>query len=93
MAIEQAEKMESLAFLMLLCSMMLLCNQIDHIYDAQKRDLLWTVNTVFLANDLSSLSNEALVQIILYRDERLPNDINNEIIKATQNYIHTSYHF
>ena len=67
----------------------LLCNT----YDADRRDLLSSVNAILLPHCLISLSNEELLKIILYGHEELPFDSNAKILTATLKYIHVSKRF
>ena len=42
-----------------------------YLYDVQRHDLLGTVNAIWLTKGLSSLSDEMLLRVLLYGDERL----------------------
>ena len=64
-----------------------------HTYDADRRDLLSSVNAILLPHGLISLSNEELLKIILYGHEQLPFDSNAKILTATLRYIHVSKRF
>ena len=44
-------------------------------------------------SDISNLSNELLVIFILYRNERLPPEVNKRLIEATLKFIHTTKRF
>ena len=55
-----------------------------------RRDLLNSVNAMLLPHSLISLSNEALLQVILYGHEQLSFDSNATILQATLEYIHAS---
>ena len=58
-----------------------------HSYHLQRNSLLSHVQATLLSCGLSNLSNEDLVSIILYGDERLPLKSNKAIIKATLEFI------
>ena len=64
-----------------------------HMYDVQRHDLLGRVNTILLTKGPSNLSNEILLKVLLYGDERLSTYSNSQIIKATLTFIHTSQRF
>ena len=68
---------------------LLLC----HAYDTDRRDLLSSVNAILRPHGLVNLSNENLLQIILYGHEKLPLDSNTKIIEATLKYIQASERF
>ena len=68
---------------------LLLC----HAYDTDRRDLLSSVNAILRPHGLVNLSNENLLQIILYGHEKLPSDSNTKIIEATLKYIQASERF
>ena len=61
-----------------------------HLYDVQRHDLLGTVTAILLTKGLSNLSNEMLLRVLLYGDERLSIYSNSQFIKATLTYIHAS---
>ena len=42
---------------------------------------------------ISDLSNELLVEFILYGNERLPPDVNKRLIEATLKFIHATKRF
>ena len=64
-----------------------------HTYDAHRRDLFNSVNAMLLPHGLISLSNEALLQVILYGHQQLSFDSNAKILQATLEYIHASKRF
>ena len=64
-----------------------------HSYYLQRNSLLSHVQATLLSCGLSNLSNEDLVSIILYGDERLPLKSNKAIIKATLEFIESSKRF
>ena len=43
--------------------------------------------------EVNSLSNNALVQILLYGDEKLSNDINKSILKLTLTFVYQTGRF
>ena len=60
-------------------------------YVGVRYDLLASVASIFQLYSLSSpSSNQELVKVTLYRDERLPNDLNKKLFEATLNYIHAT---
>ena len=59
-----------------------------HSYLLQRNSLLSRVQAILLSYGLLNLSNEELVSIILYGDERLPIESNKAIIKATLDVKH-----
>ena len=65
---------------------LLLC----HAYDTDRRDLLDNVRAILQPHGLTNLSNEALLQIILYGHEKLSLNSNTKILEATLKYIQTS---
>ena len=64
-----------------------------HSYHLQRNSLLSQVQATLLSCGLLNLSNEDLVSIILYGDERLPLESNKAIIKATLEFIESSKRF
>ena len=64
-----------------------------HSYHLQRNSLLSQVQANLLSCGLLNLSNEDLVSIILYGDERLPLESNKAIIKATLEFIESSKRF
>ena len=56
-------------------------------YDANRLDLLNSVNAIVLHHGLINLSNEELLKIILYGHEQLSLDSNAKILTATLEYI------
>ena len=68
---------------------LLLC----HSYDEFRSDLLDSVNVILLPRGFSSLSNEVLLKLILYGDERLAIDTNKKLLEATLKFIHASERF
>ena len=61
-----------------------------HTYGAHRRDPLNSVNAMLFPHGLISLSNEVLLQVILYGHEQLIFDSNAKILQATLEYIHAS---
>ena len=68
-------------------------NNIYFSYHLQRNGLLSRVQATLLSYGLLNLSNEELVSIILYGDERLPIESNKAIIKATLEFIESSKRF
>ena len=62
-------------------------------YCTIRRDLLTCVNDILYQNGFRNLSNEVLLQIILYGHEKLPYDSNANILSMTIQYIHDSKRF
>ena len=58
-----------------------------HSYRLQRNSRLRRVQAILVSYGLLNLSNEELVSIILYGDERLPVESNKAIIKATLGFI------
>ena len=65
---------------------LLLC----HNYDVQRQDLLDAINSISEPQGLSNLSNEALLKILLYCNERLPLMLNTMVLEATIKYIYAT---
>ena len=53
-----------------------------HNYDVQRKDLLDTANNILQPQGLLNLSNQELLKILLYGDERLPPLSNTIILKG-----------
>ena len=68
---------------------LLLCRN----YAMQRRDLLDAINTILQPQGLSHLSNEVLLKIVLYGDERLTLISNTKILEATLKYIYATERF
>ena len=51
---------------------LLLCNS----YEEPRRELLNSLNAILSPSDISNLSNELSVELILYDNEKLPPDVN-----------------
>ena len=68
---------------------LLLC----HAYDEVRRDLLNSVDAILRPHGLTNLSNEILLQILLYGHEKLSLDSNTKILEATLKYIQASERF
>ena len=68
---------------------LLLCRN----YAMQRRDLLDAINTILQPQGLSHLSNEVLLKIVLYGDERLTLLSNTKILEATLKYIYATERF
>ena len=61
-----------------------------HSYHLQRNSLLSRVQAILFSCGLLKLSNEELVSIILYGDERLPFESKRAIIRATLEFIESS---
>ena len=68
---------------------LLLCQS----YEEPRRELLNGLNAILPPCDISNLSNELLIELILYGNERLPFDVNKRLIEATLKFIHTTKRF
>ena len=64
-----------------------------HTYDANRLDLLNSVNAILLPRGRINLSNKELLKIILYGHEQLPADSNAKILTAKLEYIQASNSF
>ena len=63
-------------------------------FDLLRRDLLAGVsNLIRLFAPINTFSNSALIQLLLYDDKDLPDDINKDIIQLTLNFIHRTGRF
>ena len=68
---------------------LLLCQS----YEEPRRELLNGLNAILPPCNISNLSNELLIELILYGNERLPFDVNKRLIEATLKFIHTTKRF
>ena len=68
---------------------LLLCKS----YEEPRRELLNGLNAILPPCDISNLSNELLIELILYGNERLPFDVNKRLIEATHKFIYTTKRF
>ena len=64
-----------------------------HMYDDIRRDLLNGVNAMLLPYGMGNLSNDELVNILLYGHESLSFQTNAKILSATLEYIQVSLRF
>ena len=62
----------------------LLCSQS---YEEPRRELLNGFNEILPPSVISNLSNELLVEFLLYGNERLPPDVNKRLIEATLKFV------
>ena len=63
-------------------------------FDVQRRHLLAGVSVLLRQFvEINSLSNDVLVQILLYGDKNLSNEINKSILKLTLVFIHNTGRF
>ena len=57
-------------------------------------DIIASVAAILQLHGLSSpSSNQELVKVILYGDERLPNEFNKKLLEATLKFIHATERF
>ena len=68
---------------------LLLC----HSYHVQRQGPLDAINSILVPQGLSNLSDEALLKILLYGDERLPLVSNTMILMATIKYMYETERF
>ena len=61
--------------------------------NSPRRELLNGLNAILPPSDISNLSNELLVELILYGNERLPPGVNKRLIGATLEYTHATKRF
>ena len=62
-------------------------------FEIDRRNLLTRVFELLQSLGYTDLSNEGLIQLLLYGDEDLPNDFNRNIIELTLQCIHTTGRF
>ena len=63
-------------------------------FDLQRRDLLaGIVELLRPFVEVTSLSNDALTQLLLYGDQDLSNDLNENILELTLRFIHETGRF
>ena len=68
---------------------LLLCQS----YEEPRRELINGFIKILPLSVISNLSNELLVEFILYGNERLPPDVNERLIEATLKFIHATKRF
>ena len=68
---------------------LLLCQS----YEEPRRELLNGFNAILPPHEISNLSNELLVELFLYGNDRLPSDVNKRLIEATLKFIHATKRF
>ena len=68
---------------------LLLCQS----FERPRRELLNGFNEILPPSAISNLSNELLVELILYCNETLPPDVNKRLIEATLKFIHATKRF
>ena len=68
---------------------LLLC----HANDEDRRDLLNSLDSILRPHGLTNLSNQNLLQILLYGHEKLSFYLNSKILEATLKYIQASERF
>ena len=64
-----------------------------HAYDDQRCYLLGAINEILQLNSISNPSNQTLVHIMLYVDNRFSHDENKKFLESTLKFIHTSERF
>ena len=64
-----------------------------HMYDDIRRDLLKGVNAILLQHGMVNLSNDELINIILYGHESISFELNAKILSSTLDYIQVSKRF
>ena len=74
---------EDMEYFLLLC----------HAYNEDRQDLLNSVNVILRPHGLTNLTNENLLQILLYGHEKLSFVLNTKILEATLKYIQASEWF
>ena len=62
-------------------------------YEDLRRDPLGAINEVFQPHNILNLSNQTLVQILLYGDGKCTQNQNRNILESTLKFIHTSERF
>ena len=63
-------------------------------FNIQRRDLLAGMSVVLQPFvQINTLSNNVLVQLLLYGDKNLSSDVNKHVLKLTLNFIHQSGRF
>ena len=63
-------------------------------FDIQRRDLLAGVSVALRPFvEINSLSNNVLVQLLLYGDKNLSSDVNRSILELTLDFIHKTGRF
>ena len=62
-------------------------------YEEPRHDLLNGFNEILPPSAISNLSNELLVELILYGNERLPPEVNKRLIEASLKFIHATKRF
>ena len=62
-------------------------------FEEPRRELFNCFNEISPSSSISNLSNELLVEFILYGNERLPPDVNKRLIEATLKFIHATKRF
>ena len=63
-------------------------------FNIQRRDFLAGVSVVLQAFvQINTLSNNGLVQFLLYGDKNLSSDVNKHVLELTLNFIHQTGRF
>ena len=62
-------------------------------FEVERRDLLARVFELIRPYGYIDLSNEVLMQLLLYGDKHLPHDLNRNLLELTLKYIHATGRF
>ena len=62
-------------------------------FEIERRNLRARVFELLQSLGCNDLSNQVLIQLLLYGDKDLPNDRNENIVELTLQYIHTTGRF
>ena len=62
-------------------------------FEIERRNLLARIFELVQSLGYNDLSNEVLIELLLYGDKDLPNDLYKNIIELTLQYIHTTGRF
>ena len=62
-------------------------------YEEPRHELLNGFNEILPPSAIFNLSNELLVELILYGNERLPSEVNKRLIEASLKFIHATKRF
>ena len=63
------------------------------IYNIHRLNFFQYLNPILLANDLQNLNDREMVRLLLYGHEKLPFDTNQNILKATIDFIEMTTRF
>ena len=62
-------------------------------YEEPRCELFSGLSAILPPSDISNLSNELLVEIILYGNEMLPTDVHKGLMEATLKFVHATMRF